>query len=85
MVDYSSCPDNVGCEKKWNKDSPAKNRNNRVHDQAGDVKWGWSVHADHVCICLAITGINIEGGMNVGASQMYDWGRAGRTKGKCGV
>ena len=32
--------------KKGDKDSPFKNRNNIVHDQAGDVMWGWSVHAD---------------------------------------
>ena len=30
----------VGCEKKRNKDRPAKNRNNIVHDQAGNVMWG---------------------------------------------
>ena len=36
----------VGHEKEWNKGSPANNRNNRVHDQAGDVMWGWSVHVD---------------------------------------
>jgi len=36
----------VGCGKERNKGSPAKNRNNIVHDQAGDVMWGWSVHTD---------------------------------------
>jgi len=29
----------VGHEKKRNKDSPVKNKNNIVHDQAGDVMW----------------------------------------------
>jgi len=36
----------VGHENKRNKGSLAKNRNNRVYDQAGDVMWGWSVHVD---------------------------------------
>jgi len=36
----------VGRGNKRNKDRPAKNRNNIVYDQAGDVMWGWSVHAD---------------------------------------
>jgi len=36
----------VGHEKKQNKDSLTKNRNNRVHDQVSDVMWGWSMHAD---------------------------------------
>jgi len=36
----------VDRENKRNKGSLAKNRNNRVYDQAGDVMWGWSVHAD---------------------------------------
>ena len=36
----------MGHEKKWNKDSPVKNRNNRVYDQAGDIMWGWSMHTD---------------------------------------
>ena len=36
----------VGCEKERVKIVCDKNRSNRVHDQAGDVKWGWSVHAD---------------------------------------
>jgi len=36
----------MGCGKERNKDSSVKIRNNIVHDQAGDVLWGWSVHAD---------------------------------------
>jgi len=36
----------VGCEKERDNDSLVKNRNNIVHNQAGDVMWGWSVHAD---------------------------------------
>jgi len=36
----------VGRGKERDKDSLVKNRNNRVHDQAGDVMWGWSVHDD---------------------------------------
>ena len=36
----------VGRGKERDNNSPAKNRNNRVHDQAGDVMWGWSVHDD---------------------------------------
>jgi len=36
----------VGRGKERDNNSPAKNRNNIVHDQAGDVMWGWSVHAD---------------------------------------
>ena len=36
----------VGCGKERDNNSPAKNRNNIVHDQADDVMWGWSVHAD---------------------------------------
>ena len=30
-------------------------------------------------------GINIERGMNMGASQKCSWGRARRAKGKCGI
>jgi len=36
----------VGRGKERDNNSPAKNRNNIVHDQADDVMWGWSVHAD---------------------------------------
>ena len=36
----------VGRGKERDNNSPVKNRNNIVHDQAGDVKWGWYVHAD---------------------------------------
>ena len=36
----------VGREKEGVKIVRDKNRNNRVHDQAGDVRWGWSMHAD---------------------------------------
>ena len=36
----------VGRGKERGKDSLAKNRNNIVHDQADDIMWGWSVHAD---------------------------------------
>ena len=36
----------VGCGKERDNNSPAKNSNNIVHDQADDVMWGWSVHAD---------------------------------------
>ena len=36
----------VGRGKERSNNSPVKNRNNIIHDQAGDVMWGWSVHAD---------------------------------------
>jgi len=35
----------VGRGKERDNNSPAKNRNNIVHDQAG-IMWGWSVHAE---------------------------------------
>ena len=36
----------VGRGKERGNNSPAKNRNNIIHDQADNVMWGWSVHAD---------------------------------------